>query len=202
MQSRWILLLLPFLVMTAAPAAAQDAPRRAADQDSIARLPSPAGAMIRSFVIPGWGQAYAGSYTRGSIYVAAQSASWYMMLRTIAKLNIARETERRLVRIAQDSVLRDAASDLERLEELLDNPSALDAEVEDDAAVQSVRGLVDSREEQREDWIAWVLFWTLASGVDAFVGAHLADFPAGVSAEPGSDGGLDLRISVPVGGRR
>ena len=58
--------------------------------------------------------------------------------------------------------------------------------------------LVDAREQQREDWIAWSLFWLLASGVDAFVNAHLADFPAAIELEPAQDRSLSVSLQIPL----
>jgi hypothetical protein len=53
---------------------------------------------------------------------------------------------------------------------------------------------------QRQDWITYTLVWTLASGVDAFVAAHLATFPGKVEAEPrSSGGGMQLKLSFPTG---
>ncbi|MGH7555350.1 MAG: hypothetical protein ACREMQ_20295, partial [Longimicrobiales bacterium] len=61
------------------PAAAQDpvVVRDTVAQDTL-RGPSPRGAFLRSLLIPGWGQASVGSYTRGGIFFAIQSTSGYM----------------------------------------------------------------------------------------------------------------------------
>jgi hypothetical protein len=53
-----------------------------------------------------------------------------------------------------------------------------------------------------QDWIAYTLFFTLASGVDAFVAAHLADFPADIETGRRPDGATELRISIPLPSRR
>jgi hypothetical protein len=74
---------------------------------------------------------------------------------------------------------------------------SLDARIDADPSVRSIRGLVSAREEQREDWIALGLFWVLISGIDAYVTAQLADFPASIGAA--TDGrGVDVFVSVPV----
>ncbi|MGI9180224.1 MAG: DUF5683 domain-containing protein [Longimicrobiaceae bacterium] len=62
--------------------------------------------------------------------------------------------------------------------------------------------LVQSREAQREDWLAVALFLVFFSGADAFVAAHLADFDEHIGVIPTSGGGLRLEARVPVGGRR
>ena len=55
----------------------------------------------------------------------------------------------------------------------LDIPSGIDS----DQAVQDAENLVGVRRQQREDWFAFGLFFLLLGGADAFVAAHLADFP-------------------------
>ena len=50
--------------------------------------------------------------------------------------------------------------------------------------------LVESREEQREDWITLSVFWLLASGADAYVAAQLADFDEHVGVSPTPGGGF------------
>jgi hypothetical protein len=62
-------------------------------------------------------------------------------------------------------------------------------------------GLVESREEQLEDWITLSLFFLLFSGADAYVAAQLADFDEHVGIQPGADG-LRLEVSLPLGARR
>ena len=65
--------------------------------------------------------------------------------------------------------------------------------------VASLRGLVDAREEQREDWVAVGIFALLMSGVDAFVSAHLQDFPDPLTVEGDPGGTVEMTIRVPVG---
>jgi hypothetical protein len=57
------------------------------------------------------------------------------------------------------------------------------------------------REDQVEDWVTVALFLLLFSGADAFVSAHLADFDERVSVAPAPGGGVQVRASLPVGGR-
>ena len=58
---------------------------------------------------------------------------------------------------------------------------------------------MDGREEQREDWVAVAVFTLLMSGVDAFVSAHLRNFPDPLTVEGGPDGTIEVAIRVPVG---
>ncbi|HEY8469563.1 MAG TPA: DUF5683 domain-containing protein [Longimicrobiales bacterium] len=186
------------------PAAAQAPVADAAppaDSAGSPRTLSPRGAFIRSLLVPGWGQAYAGSYLRGGIYFAAQTGSWYMLLKTLARLDEARSIERRRVAKVRQELLDRAQEDPD-LQQRYSDPAALEEDIANDPRVQSIRRLVSAREEQREDWIAQTIFWTFASAADAYVNAHLADFPATIAAEPRPDGGVEFRVSVPAGGKR
>jgi hypothetical protein len=62
-------------------------------------------------------------------------------------------------------------------------------------------GLVNSREEQLEDWITLSGFLLLFNAADAFVSAHLVDFDERIGVVPGRGGGAGLQLSVPVGRR-
>ena len=159
---------------------------------------SPRGAMIRSWLVPGWGQASVGSYRRGGFWFALQGTSWYMLLKTLGRLNTARGIEDRLVGIATDSLNALIAVDSLLAEELSD-PLAFEEAVGEHTGVQDIRGLVDAREQQRQDWITYTIFFTLISGVDAYVNAHLRDFPVDITTPPSTDGSIRLMFRVPVG---
>lgn len=60
-----------------------------------ARL-SPRAAMVRSFVIPGWGQAYVGAPGRGALYFGVEAASVWMVYKSHQQLRAARDLERSL----------------------------------------------------------------------------------------------------------
>ncbi|MCH8069514.1 MAG: hypothetical protein IID16_09655 [Candidatus Marinimicrobia bacterium] len=57
------------------------------------------------------------------------------------------------------------------------DPIDLAAAIEADLPVLSALELQEIRRQQREDWIAFAVFFLLLGGADAFVTAHLADFP-------------------------
>ncbi|MFO7259788.1 MAG: DUF5683 domain-containing protein [bacterium] len=200
------LLLLFFLAppLAAQEKAASDSARVAAadsaETTDSAPTITPRGALIRSILVPGWGQAYTGSYLRGGVYFAAQMGSWYMLLKTMARLGEARSIERQRVANVRRELLIRAQSDT-ALQRRYADPAQLEADIAADKRVEHIRKLVDARKEQREDWIAQTIFWTFASALDAFVGAHLADFPAGIAAQPREGGGVELRLSVPAGGK-
>ena len=54
---------------------------------------TPFGALVRSMVIPGWGQSAVGRPTRGAIYFAGASASMYMVFKSHGKLSAAQRAE-------------------------------------------------------------------------------------------------------------
>lgn len=191
---------------TATPLAAQDPPApdrpqpagddtaaTAAAQDTVDAPLTPGGAFVRSLLVPGWGQAEFGAYLRGGVYFAAHTGSAFMVFKTMVKLGEARDLEARREAAVRDSVRAVAPTD-----------SAFDATImaalEADSVLTQKRNLIESREQQREDWIAWLLFWTLIGGVDAYVTAQLADFPAEVIAEPTTGGGARVGLRVRTGG--
>ena len=187
------------LLFGAAPAEAR---QELAETDTLVvaaqrSIPSPGGVFLRNLLVPGWGHAAIESYTRGSVYFAARVASGYMLFKTIAKLSEAREVERRHTALVRDSLLALAEADSVFARQL-ERPGALDAAIESHPGTKGIRGLVSSREQQREDWITWNLFWVLISGLDAFVAAHLMDFPAQLTADPEPGGGVQLQLRIPV----
>jgi hypothetical protein len=168
---------------------------------------SPRGAFIRSMVIPGWGQSAFGAYTRGGIYFAGWTGNWFMNFKNHVRLNEARN--RLDLRTAQvrDSLIfsppeAGAPPNPDSMRAVLDTTNLLLATIRQDPIGSDLQGLVSSREQQREDWIAWSLFWILASGIDAYVTAHLADFPATIELEPNLDRSVSVRVDVPLPRRR
>jgi hypothetical protein len=179
-------LALSLCIAANAPAQAQDAPPIPTELSSLEGRPSPRGAMLRSFVLPGWGQASYDRYVRGGVYFMGHGGNAYMVLKTIARLGEARDMARR----REDAVEARLVAEGHAADSIPDLVAA-------DPAVRRIRGLVSAREEQREDWIALGLFWVLVSGIDAYVTAQLADFPATIGAT--TDGRtLGIFVSVPV----
>lgn len=150
---------------------------------------TPRGALLRSFLIPGWGQAATGSPGRGGFYLLAEAGSMWMLVKTQGHLRFAADVRRAVEHDTRARlVAQGVPADSIRLR--------LDA----DEAVLSARGLEESRKQQREDWVALGLFVLLLGGVDAFVSAHLQDFPEPLTVEPvvGDRGArLEVGISLP-----
>ena len=172
------------------PAAPQDI------RDTTQRVISPRTALFRSLLIPGWGQASVRAYTRGGVFFATQSASWYMLLKTLSKLGDAQDIEERRIAFISDTLRARMALDTALARQLAD-PVVFRERVESDSSITRVRNLIEARKQQRQDWVTYTLFFTFASCVDAFVAAQLADFPAAIEARPRPAGGLDFQVSVP-----
>ncbi len=163
--------------------------------------PGPGGAMLRSILLPGLGQAAYHAYFRGAVYYAGWAGTWFMNFKNYAKLDEIRQMRTIRRSLVLDSLRIVAANDT-ALAAQLANPIQRDQLIGQDSIENDMRLVENSRKQQRQDWIALTIFWTLASGVDAFVTAQLADFPAIITAEPGTHGGVALRVEVPLGRKK
>lgn len=152
---------------------------------------NPRTAFIRSMIVPGWGQFSVGAEKRGIVFVALQGASWYMLVKTHGKLGKARDREE-----TRFGFLTDSLTALIPQDSALKNPVEFNRRIDADSTLALQRALVASREEQRQDWIATTIAITLAGAVDAYVAAHLADFPAVIVPRP--NGALQLQVNVPL----
>ena len=150
-------------------------------------LPSPAGAFLRGAAIPGWGHAASGSLTRGAFYFGFEAAAGWMLLKTMRRLGSARQQLSLWEGRVTERLLRSGVTE----------PDKIEAELGRDEEVLRLRSLVDAREEQREDWFAVALFTLLMSGVDAFVSAHLQNFPDPLTVE-GGDSSVEVAVRLPT----
>ncbi len=169
----------------------QAAPVQAADSIPARSGPSPGGAFLRSMVLPGWGQAASGAHSRAVFYVLVESSSAYMVIKTQGTLTAARE------RLA---FREEAAERRARAQGIMD-PDSIRAFVDADEGVEDARALEESRTQQREDWLAFGLFMLLLGGADAFVSAHLSDFPEALTVEarslPGGGPAVAVELRIP-----
>jgi len=195
-------------IMLAAAAATATAAQVPVRLDSIAAAPetdtarvSPRTAFIRSLLVPGWGQFSVGSYKRGAVFIALQGTSAFMVVRTQVRVNEAKDLVAERTVAAVDSLNQLIETDTAAARRL-SRPGAFQAAVDSTPGVRRARGLVESRRNQRQDWVTYLIVSTLASGVDAFVSAHLADFPAEIEPEARPDGSAALKFTIPVGRRR
>ena len=157
--------------------------------DSASARPSPTGAFLRGAIIPGWGHAASGSLTRGAFYFGFETATGWMVFKTARRLRVARKQ----VAVWEERVTEQLGR------KGITEPEEVDAELERNEEVVRLRGLVDARREQREDWVAVAVFALLMSGVDAFVSAHLQDFPEPLTIDGDPEGTIEVAIRVPVG---
>jgi hypothetical protein len=142
-------------------------------------------------LIPGWGHAAAGSYTRGGFYLVGQGMTTWMLFKTNARLDQARRQAGVVEWEAESRIRAGGTSD----------PDSISALLDEDEAVLGARDLVELRSQQWEDWLALGIFLVVLGGADAFVSTHLADFPLPLSVETGAQGVVEIGVSVPVGGR-
>ena len=158
--------------------------------DSVSLGLSPSGAFLRGAIIPGWGHASSGSLTRGAFYFGAETLAGWMLFKTARRLGVARDQAGLWEERVTARLMSEGVSDEMQIEALL----------EEHEEVARYRGLVRAREEQREDWLAVAIFTLLLSGVDAFVSAHLRDFPEALTIEGDPDGGtIELGFRIPAG---
>lgn len=127
-------------------------PAPAVDTTLIRHQPvGPMGALWRSFLIPGWGQAKLGRKLTGGIFVAWEGVTLGMTLKTSHELSYLERTG---------------------------------------------SGRVAAKRSERQDWLILLAFNHLMSGLEAYVSAHLWDFPQdlAVRAVPG---GVVGQIALP-----
>ncbi len=217
-MSRW-LLPAALLLLAASPLRAQVGDTSQVPVDSVIVTPettvevepaagdtvrpmAPRDAMIRSMLVPGWGQAAFGSNFRGGIYFAGWAGNWYMNFRNAVRIHTAEELfDRRRSEIVDSLVA--AAPDPDSMRAQIDSfPNVVDTAVRADSTGNDLRKLVRGRKQQRQDWIAWSIFWVLASGVDAYVNAQLSDFPATIDVEPAGYRAVSVGVRLAVPRRR
>lgn len=158
-------------------------------------------AFARALILPGWGHFSIGAYRRGAVFVGLQGTSIFMLTKTLIKLNDAKKSQGMFEGIARDSLNRLIAADT-AIARTLSDTTRFAAALAANPAVANARGLVGSRKNQRQDWITYTLFFTMAGAVDAYVSANLRDFPVNVSAAPRPDGAVALKLSFTTGRRK
>jgi hypothetical protein len=161
----------------------------------------PRGALIRALVVPGWGHLYVGTPRRAAVFATLQGASWFMLGRTIHRHGTARDAERAAEAVARDSLATAMAADTALARQLAD-PFRFQQALDQNPGFASARALADSRGRHRQDWIVYTVAFTFAAAIDAYVAAHLAEFPADLTAAPGSDGGVSIGLRFSPGLRR
>jgi hypothetical protein len=189
--------LLALLLWLTPPLAAQDPeldpdPAAALTEDGLPLdAVTPGGAFLRSLVVPGWGHLASDSPTRGAFYVAAQTGSFWMIVKSFAQR---RSAER----------FRESAREVVQAELRLqgvESPDSLRVLSDQDPRVADWDELRDTRSQQVEDWVTLGVFFTLLAAADAYVAAHLSDFPEPLAIQmtPWEGRGVEVRVSYPLG---
>lgn len=133
MRRVWLGVLLAFAAQ--APLAAQRADTtRAAVKPDTSHLIKPAGALWRSLLVPGWGQAATKRHVAGAAFVIWEGVTIMMTFR-------AAQEQRYMI------------------------------------ASQSDSNNLSAKRQQIQDWAVLWIFNHLFAGAEAFVSAHLQDFP-------------------------
>lgn len=130
-------------------AATRPAEAARADSVPVLRPPvSPMGALWRSILLPGWGQAKMKRKLTGALFVTWEGVTLGMSIKTSHELRYLRATK---------------------------------------------SGSVGAKEKERQDWLVLLAFNHLFSAIEAYVSAHLWDFPQDLEIRavpvPGGVGG-------------
>ncbi len=113
----------------------------------------PTGALWRSLLVPGWGQAKLGRGIAAGFFIAVEGVSLGMALKANSELQYTRAT--------------------------------------DSTAVAN-------KSQEREDWLVILALNHLVAGLEAYVSAHLWDFPGDLAFKPVRGGGVAASVSFPV----
>ena len=126
---------------------------------------SPRRALLRSLLVPGWGQSSLDRGTAGALFMAVELLSAAMIVKSAQDLDFAK-------RYRRDSIIAAGEDGQDAGISRVANPLA---------------GRVNPRRQHLEDWIALLAFNHLFAGADAFVAAQLWDVPARVSVRRDGD---------------
>ena len=111
----------------------------------------PVGALWRSFLLPGWGQARLNRKLTGGLFIAWEGVTLGMSLKTRHELDYLR-------RIGSERA--------------------------------------DGKRQEHEDWLVLLAFNHVFAALEAYVGAHLADFPGDLRLRA-VPGGVGASLSMP-----
>ena len=149
---------------------------------------SPGGAFLRAVLVPGWRHVPIGANARAGAYFAIESAVAYGIIRT----------RRRISEAASRANFRELLLREDLTTKGITDPNQIEIALESDATLADLKSLGESRSDQQEDLVAFGLFLLFLSGADAFVSAHLKDFPDPIAIEggPTNDGRLEIGLKL------
>lgn len=149
---------------------------------------SPGRAFLRSLVLPGSGQVAMDRTVAAGVYAFVEIAAVGMARKSALDLRQARRapTDSTVVRYERDPATGELVVDPE-------TGQPVPAEF----TISDLGGRVRARKQHLEDWIALLIFNHLFSAADAYVAAHLWDFPATVGATiaPGREARVTASIA-------
>lgn len=146
---------------------------RAVSPDTIAGPPiSPRTALLRSLLVPGWGQLALGRRWAAAIFIALETGAGVMAIESKQRLDFAE-------RYGQDSILV-----------RYDPPLAPGRPLTPIFREGELGGRVAARRQHLEDYLILMAFNHLIAGVDAFIAAHLWDLPTQVSIRSTGEGAM------------
>ena len=125
---------------------------------------------------------------RDRAYFAIESAVAYGIIRT----------RRRISEAASRANFRELLLREDLTTKGITDPNQIENALESDATLADLKSLGESRSDQQEDLVAFGLFLLFLSGADAFVSAHLKDFPDPIAIEggPTNDGRLEIGLKL------
>ena len=149
---------------------------------------SPGGAFLRAVLVPGWGHVSIGANARAGAYFAIESAVAYGIIRTRRRISEATSRANFRELLLREDLTTKGITD----------PNQIENALESDATLADLKSLGESRSDQQEDLVAFGLFLLFLSGADAFVSAHLKDFPDPIAIEggPTNDGRLEIGLKL------
>ncbi len=157
---------------------------------SVDALPkNPRNAAIRAFLLPGWGQVYAGHPWRAVLFASAEigffALGYSKQREALDRKSDLREAREEFFATAPDSLLADSLAAEEAFEV---TPEAV-----------AIRGDIDEIEERREDFYAYFAASVIFAAVDAYVSAQLD--PVTLDLDPAT-GRIRAGVEFPIGRRR
>ena len=151
MRARWTLLAVAaVLAVRPSRLAAQDTVHIVVVPDTLHQGVRPMGAFLRSFLLPGWGQAATDRPMTGAVFVAWEGVTAMMTLKAQQEANYFKEIHSSQLKLKRQEV---------------------------------------------QDWLTLWVFNHLFSGAEAYVSAHLRDFPPDLKVRAFPNG---IGVSVPL----
>ncbi len=157
---------------------------------SVDALPkNPRNAAIRAFLLPGWGQVYAGHPWRAVLFASAEvaffAAGYSKQREALDRKSDLRTAREEFFATQPDSLLADSLAAEEAFE--------LTPEV------VAIRGDIEQIEERREDFYAYFAASIIFAAVDAYVSAQLD--PVTLDVDPAT-GRIRAGVEFPISRRR